>query len=96
MSKLIPITAAALLFAASAQATDSYPAFVDGNPDSDNRRAAYIGVTAAAPSVGADLDRYHAIDDGNPDLFSVELGSSTQSEDPNIYGTFGSSPDLSY
>jgi len=96
MTKLITVTAAALFFAASAQAADTYHDFLDGNPDSDNTRVGYIGVTAAPPSVGADLDRYHALDDGNPDLFSVELGTSARSEDPDIYGTFGGSPDLAY
>lgn len=94
MTKTI-ITAAAILFAASVQATDSRKQFISGNPDSDNSRD-YQGVTAAPPSFGAHIDRYQGIDDGNPDLFAVDLGVSPSHDRPDIYGALGDSPDLSY
>lgn len=91
------IATAAILFTASAQASDSLQQFTDGNPDSDNSRHIYMDVTAMQPSVGADLDRYQGIGRGNPDLFKGSIGSSTEHQDaPDIYGPFGASPDLSY
>jgi hypothetical protein len=90
------IATAAILFAASVQAADSRQQFIDGNPDSDNTRGFYNGMTAVQPGIGTDLDRYHGIADDNPDLFNVELGPSPKHERPEIYGPFGASPDLSY
>lgn len=96
----IAIAAAALMLSAGAYASDSYRQFTVGNPDSSNDRGGYQGVAAVQPSVGADIDRYHAIGNGNPDLFSVDLGTSASNtgggELPEIYGPFGLSPDLSY
>lgn len=86
----------AILFAASIQAADSRQEFVMGNPDSDNSHAHYQGVTAVQPGVGADLQRYQGIADDNPDLFTIDLGMSPATDRPDIYGPFGSSPDLSY
>lgn len=96
----IAIAAAALMVSAGAYASDSYRQFTAGNPDSSNDRSGYQGVAAVQPSVGADIDRYHGIGDGNPDLFSVDLGggrpAAGSGELPEIYGPFGRSPDLSY
>ena len=93
--KLAPV-AAALVFAASAQAAESYYAFTDGNPDITSDRNELRAVTAMQPSVGADFDRYHGIADGNRDLFGVDLGTASGGERPDIYGVFGGSRDLSY
>ncbi|MCF7984309.1 MAG: hypothetical protein K9L70_07890 [Thiohalocapsa sp.] len=95
------IALAALIFTAGAQASDSYRQFTAGNPDSSTLRGGYHGITAVQPSVGADFDRYHSLGEGNPDLFSVDLGASRSnaghsSELPEIYGPFGMNPDLSY
>jgi hypothetical protein len=95
MTKTI-LVVAAVLFAASAQAADSRQQFVMGNPDSDNSRMHYQGVTAIQPGVGADFDRYQGFGGANPDLFAVDVGTSTPDELPDIYGPFGGSPDLSY
>jgi hypothetical protein len=90
------LVAAALLFAASAQAAESYYAFTDGNPDITSDRGELRAVTAMQPSVGADFDRYQGIADGNRDLFGVDLGMSAGGERPDIYGQFGGSRDLAY
>jgi hypothetical protein len=95
MTKTI-IATSAILFAATAYAADSRQRFISDNPDSDNSRDFYQGVTAVAPGVGAGLDRYQGIADGNPDLFAMDLGSSPSHERPDIYGPFGASPDLTY
>ena len=93
MTKTI-ITTAAILLAASAHAADSRQQLISGNPDSDNSRGVSQGVTAMAPGVGADLNRYHGLADDNPDLFGVNLGMSSTHQRPNVYGSFGASPDL--
>ena len=93
MTKTI-ITTAAILLAASAYAADSRQQLISGNPDSDNSRNVSQEVTAMAPGVGTDLDRYHGFADDNPDLFGIDLGMSPPHERPNVYGTFGASPDL--
>lgn len=93
MTKTI-ITTAAILLAASAYAADSRQQLVSGNPDSDNSRHVSQGVTAMAPGVGADLDRYHGLAEENPDLFGIDLGMSPTHERPNVYGSFGANPDL--
>jgi hypothetical protein len=95
MTKTI-FTAAAILFAAMAHAADSRQQFVSDNPDSDNSRTFYQGVTAVAPGVGADLDRYQGIADENPDLFAVDLGPSPSHQRPDIYGPLGAGPDATY
>ena len=96
MTKFLTATAA-LLLAGSVQAAESYQQFVRGS-EADNERTIYAGVTALQPGVGATLDRYQGIGDGNPDLFGVDLGSSptTQTDRPDIYGPFRDGNDLSY
>jgi len=96
MTKTIIAAAAALLVTASVQAADSRQHFISGNPDSDNSRGYYKGMPAVPSTVGPDLDRYHGIARGNPDLFPTGLGSSPPHMRPDIYGPFGLSPDLSY
>lgn len=100
MTKTLAI-AAATLFATGAQAADSYQQFTAGNPDIGARGISYADVTAVQPGVGSSVDRYQGIAQGNSDLFSVDLGTTTdrvgtRSERPDIYGPFGGSPDLSY
>ena len=95
MTKTLLATATNLI-ATSVHAADSRQQFIDGNPDSDNSRGFYSGLTAVQPGVGSDIDRYQGIGDDNPDLFNVELGPSPRNERPEIYGAFGASPDLSY
>jgi hypothetical protein len=90
------IAAAALLVTASAQAADSRQQFISGNPDSDNGHGFYQGMTAAPATATSDLDRYHGIGQGNPDLYSPSLGPSPKHMRPAIYGPFGASPDLTY
>lgn len=95
MTKLI-LTTAAVLFTVSAQAADSYQQFIQNNPDSDNSRARYTGVQAQPPGVGADINRYQGLGEGNPDLFEMDLGRSPKSETPDIYGAAEGNPDLSF
>ena len=95
MTKTVLATGA-FLFATSIQAADSRQQFVMDNPDTDNSRGFYQGVTAVQPGVGADLDRYQGVADDNPDLFAVDLGTSPPNELPDIYGSFGGNPDVSY
>jgi hypothetical protein len=95
MTKTI-LASAAILFAATAHAADSRQQFISGNPDSDNSPTFYQGVTAVAPGVGADFNRYQGIAEGNSDLFAVELGTSPAHERPDIYGPLGASPDVTY
>ncbi len=90
------VAATVILFAASAQAADSRQQFISGNPDSDNSRDFYVGMTAVQPGIGADFDRYQGFGEGNPDLFSEGFGPSPEHQSPDIYGAFGGSPDLSY
>jgi hypothetical protein len=96
MTRFLTATAA-LLLAGSLQAAESYQQFVRGS-EADNERTFYAGVTALQPGVGATLDRYQGIGDGNPDLFSVGLGSSlkTNTGRPDIYGPFRDGNELSY
>jgi hypothetical protein len=95
MTKTI-ISTAAILFAATAYAADSRQQFISDNPDSDNSRGFYQGVTAVAPGFGADIDRYQGLADDNPDLFAAALGTAPPHERPDIYGPLGASPDVTY
>jgi hypothetical protein len=95
MTKTI-IAAAVLLLTASAQAADSRQQFISGNPDSDSSHGFHDGMPAAPGTVASDLDLYHGIPRGNPDLFATGLGPSPVHMRPAIYGPFGASPDLSY
>lgn len=96
MTKIILATAA-LLFAASIQAADSRQQFVMDNPDSDNSRGFYQGVTAVQPGVGADLDRYQGVADDNADLFNVMLeGQNSSHKTPEIYSGAQGNPDLAF
>ena len=55
------------------------------------------GVTAVQPGVGADLDRYQGVADGNADLFNVMLdGQSSSHETPQIYSGAQGNPDLAF
>lgn len=90
------IATAAILFATSVHAADSRQQFIGGNPDSDNSRGFYSGVTAVQPAVGSNIDRYQGIADDNPDLFNVELGPSPRNQLPETYGSIGANPDLNY
>ena len=96
MTKTILATAA-FLFATSIQAADSRQQFVMDNPDADNSRGFYQGVTAIQPGVGADLDRYQGVADDNADLFNVMLdGQSSSHETPQIYAGAERNPDLAF
>lgn len=102
MSKTTTIIAsAALLLASGVHAGSAYDEFTAGNPEFSGGRLGYQGVAAVQPSVGADINRYQGIGDGNPDLFSVDLDAAELTGNdnrprPDIYGPFGASPDLSY
>jgi len=89
---------AAGLLGSVALADTSYRALTAGNPDSQAGlpMGSYAGRTAVRPSVGAEFDRYHGIADGNRDLFGVELGTSTPTMLPDIYGPLRANPDLSF
>ena len=93
----IGTTLAIGLFAAAAQsAGNSYEAFTAGDPDIVGNRSQEKDVTAMQPSIGADLDRYHGIADGNGDLmFDLSGSNTTSGENPNIYHGF-KGPDQSY
>ena len=96
MAKTILATAA-FLFATSIQAADSRQQFVMDNPDTDNSRGFYQGVTAIQSGVGAALDRYQGVADGNADLFNVMLdGQSSSHETPQIYAGAEGNPDLAF
>ena len=96
MTKTILATAA-FLFTTSIQAADSRQQFVMDNPDTDNSRSFYRGVTAMQPGVGVDLDRYQGFADRNPDLFNVRLdGQCSSHETPQIYAGADGNPDLAF
>lgn len=91
------ITAAALLLSASVQATDSRQHFISGNPDSDNSRGFYSAMDAVPAARSSNVQRYHGIARGNPDLFGFELGGSQPHVRPDIYGAFGAAnPELTF
>lgn len=101
--KTITTTLTATLFslaAAGVSAADVYQGLSAGHPDLSSQPAGIedgFGVSATAPGVGSQIDRYHGIADGNADLFNVRLqGPSDSGERPNIYGGAQGNPDLSF
>ena len=82
-------------FVAGVSATDWYDDFTDGNSDVSSERLSAADFTGVQPSIGDSVSRYHGLDQGNPDLFEAERGSSTDSgKDPSIYGSVSGNPDL--
>jgi hypothetical protein len=90
------ITTAAVLLSASVQAADSRQHVINGNPDSDNSRSFYDATPTMPASRSSNVERYHGIARGNPDLFGFEFGSPQPHMRPDIYGAFGASPELAF
>ena len=86
----------AAAFAGTVGAADSYQDLTRGNRDSFVAPQADGDFSGVQPAVGDSLDRYHGWADGNPDLFKGEPGNYAESEDPDIYGGLGGSPDISF
>lgn len=67
--KTIVTTIAATLLSASISAADIYSGFGEGNTDLTPHRNDAADFISVQPGVGTDIDRYHGLAYGNPDLF---------------------------
>ena len=91
------VTAAAVLFAANVSAADIYGPLGEGNPELATQRLSAEEFAGVQPSVGDSVERYHGWAEGHPDLFKTDPGgTATSTGRPDIYKSFGASPDLHY
>ena len=95
--KTIITTAAAALFAANVSAVEIYHGLENGNSDLSTQRVSANDFAGVQPSIGDSVDRYHGIDDDNPDLFKGDGRRPTNSTGrPDIYINVSGNPDLSF
>lgn len=86
----------ATIFAGSVSAADAYQDLTRGNPDSYVNAASGSEMSGVQPGVGDSLNRYNGWDDGHPDLFKGDFDNYAGTQDPDIYGVLGGSPDLDF
>jgi hypothetical protein len=92
MKRLLAVIASSF-FAAGVSAADIYHGLGDGNSDLSTQRLSADDFAGAQPSVGDSVERYQGWAEGNPDLFKAS-GTTTSSDDPDIYMGVSGNPDL--